>query len=207
MENESIARPEPLSPDEAQAKTAILAECENLAAAGVTIVAVHFDGYGDSGVTEEVKCFDSEYYAYEEHKPVTYDAAYLEEHFEALVPSGTRTIVAGSATWSSTSARAKLLWSETTVLRTIRRLHMRSSHGPSIRARTEQCQENSVAESRTIWRFITGWMSLRLSSPISFIVHFGTMRKASFYVNASLVSPSPTAKANRFRCAISVNSM
>ena len=66
--------------------SAIRAECQTLAAAGVTFVAVHFDGYGDSGVTEEVKCFDSEFYAYEEHKPVTYDAASLEEHFEALVP-------------------------------------------------------------------------------------------------------------------------
>ena len=88
MENDSIAGPEPLSPDEAQAKAAILAECDNLAAAGVTFVAVHFDGYGDSGVTEEAKCFDSDYYAYEEHKPVTHDAAYLQEHFEALVPFG-----------------------------------------------------------------------------------------------------------------------
>ena len=78
----------PLSPEEAQAKAAILAECENLAAAGVTFVAVHFDGYGDSGVTEEVQCFDSEYYAYEELKPVAHDAAYLQEHFETLVPFG-----------------------------------------------------------------------------------------------------------------------
>jgi hypothetical protein len=30
----------------------------------------------------------SEYYAYEEHKPVTYNAAYLQEYFEALVPFG-----------------------------------------------------------------------------------------------------------------------
>ena len=36
----------PLSPEEAQAKAAILAECEELAAARVTFVAVHFDGYG-----------------------------------------------------------------------------------------------------------------------------------------------------------------
>ncbi|HET9306729.1 MAG TPA: hypothetical protein VFO46_11935 [Candidatus Sulfotelmatobacter sp.] len=88
MENESTAGPEPLSPDDAQAKAAILGECDNLAAAGVAFVAVHFDGYGDSGATEEVKCFDSEYYAYEEHKPVTYDATYLQQHFEALVPLG-----------------------------------------------------------------------------------------------------------------------
>ena len=56
---------EPLSAEDAQAKAAILAECEKLAAAGVTFVAVHFDGYGDSGVSEEVRCFDAEYYAYE----------------------------------------------------------------------------------------------------------------------------------------------
>lgn len=88
MENELRTNPEPLSPEEARAKAAILAECENLAAAGVTFAAVHFDGYGDSGVTEEVECFDSEYYAYEEQKAVPHDAAYLQEHFEALVPFG-----------------------------------------------------------------------------------------------------------------------
>ena len=59
-----------------------------MAAAGVTFVAVHFDGCGDSGVTEEVLCFDSDYYAYEEHKGVAHDAAYLQEHFETLVPFG-----------------------------------------------------------------------------------------------------------------------
>lgn len=88
MENDSSVRQEPLSPEEAQAKAAILAECENLAAAGVTFVAVHFDGYGDSGATEEVQCFGSEYYAYEEHKPVEHDVASLQEHFETLVPMG-----------------------------------------------------------------------------------------------------------------------
>jgi hypothetical protein len=82
------ANSQPLSREEAQAKAAILAECENLAAAAVTFVAVHFDGYGDSGVTEEVRCFDSEYYAYEEHEPVAHDASNLQEHFEALVPMG-----------------------------------------------------------------------------------------------------------------------
>ena len=88
MENESMTNPEPLSSEETRAKAAILGECENLAAAGVTFVAVHFDGYGDSGVTEEVQCFSSDYYAYEEHKPVAHDAAYLQEHFETLVPLG-----------------------------------------------------------------------------------------------------------------------
>ena len=88
MENDSTAQPEPLSPDEAEAKAAILGERDNLAAAGVTFVAVHFDGCGDSGATEEVKCYASDYYAYEEHKPAAHDAAYLQEHFEALVPFG-----------------------------------------------------------------------------------------------------------------------
>jgi hypothetical protein len=87
-EIDATTNPDPVPPEEAQAKAAILAECENLAAAGVTFVAVHFDGYGDSGVTEEVQCFDSQYYAYEGLKPVAYDAAYLQDHFEALVPLG-----------------------------------------------------------------------------------------------------------------------
>jgi hypothetical protein len=82
------ANSEPLSPEEAQAKAAILEECETLDAAGVTFVAVHFDGYGDSGVTEEARCFDSEYYAYEEHEPVAHNAIHLQEHFETLVPMG-----------------------------------------------------------------------------------------------------------------------
>jgi hypothetical protein len=77
-----------LPSEEAAAKAAILAECENLSAAGITFVAVHFDGYGDSGVTQEVQCFDSEYYAYEEQKPVSHDASYLQDHFETLVPMG-----------------------------------------------------------------------------------------------------------------------
>src|SRR5262249_11662513 len=88
MENDAMERGQKLSPEEAQAKAAILNECDNLAAAGVTFVAVHFDGCGDSGVTEEVQCFDSEYYVYEEHKPVPHGAAYLQEHFETLVPLG-----------------------------------------------------------------------------------------------------------------------
>ena len=87
-ENEPTENLDPLSPGELQAKAAILTECENLAAAGVTFVAVHFDGYGDSGVTEDVQCFDSDYYAYEENKPMSHGAAYLHEHFEILVPMG-----------------------------------------------------------------------------------------------------------------------
>ena len=78
-----------LEPEQAAAKVAILAECERFAAAGVTLVAMHFDGYGDSGVTEEIACYDSEEYVYcEEHKPLPFDASNLQEHFDALVPYG-----------------------------------------------------------------------------------------------------------------------
>ena len=40
------------------------------------------------GTTEEVKCYGSESYTWEEHEPVKYDASHLQEHFEALVPFG-----------------------------------------------------------------------------------------------------------------------
>jgi len=88
MEQKQQNNTEPLEPQQAAAKAAILAECDKLAAAGVTFVAVHFDGYGDDGTTEEVKCFDSDWYASGEHEPVKYDASYLQEHFEDLVPFG-----------------------------------------------------------------------------------------------------------------------
>ena len=88
MENDAGGKNEALSPQEESAKAAILAECDKLAQAGVTFVAVHFDGYGDDGATEEVKCFDSEWYAYAEHEPLGHDASRLQEHFEALVPFG-----------------------------------------------------------------------------------------------------------------------
>lgn len=55
MQDDSINKNSPLSPEEGKAKAAILAECDKFAAAGVTFVAFHFDGYGDSGATEEVK--------------------------------------------------------------------------------------------------------------------------------------------------------
>jgi hypothetical protein len=88
MENNAGGKNEGLSPREETAKAAILAECDQLAKAGVTFVAVHFDGYGDDGTTEDVKCYDSEWYAWGEHEPVKCDASYLQEHFEALVPFG-----------------------------------------------------------------------------------------------------------------------
>ena len=52
------------------------------------VCAVQFDGYGDDGTTEEVKCYDSECYAWGEHEPVKHDASHLQEHFETLVPFG-----------------------------------------------------------------------------------------------------------------------
>src|SRR5260370_5717138 len=73
---------------QAAAKAAILGQCDRLAAAGVTFVAVHFDGSGDDGATEEVGCYQSDVYAYEECEHVTYDASYLQDHLEALVPYG-----------------------------------------------------------------------------------------------------------------------
>jgi hypothetical protein len=88
MEDTQQNNKQALEPGQAAAKAAILAECDKLATAGVTFVAVHFDGYGDDGTTEEVKCYDSEYYAWGEHEPVKYDASHLQEHFETLVPFG-----------------------------------------------------------------------------------------------------------------------
>ena len=87
MDNNEVRKNEPLS-SEVVAKAAILAECDKFSAAGVRFVAVHFDGYGDDGTTEEVKCYDSDWYAWEEYQPVKYDASHLQKHFDALVPFG-----------------------------------------------------------------------------------------------------------------------
>jgi len=88
MEGTAQNHGQSLEPEQAAAKATLLAECDKLAAAGVTFVAVHFDGYGDSGATEEVKCYDSEWYGWEEHQPVKYDASHLQEHLEVLVQFG-----------------------------------------------------------------------------------------------------------------------
>jgi hypothetical protein len=88
MEQPQQNNEQSLDPEQAAAKTAILAQCDQLAAAGVTFIVVHFDGYGDSGTTDEVKCYDGEWYASGEHESVKYDASHLQEHFEALVPFG-----------------------------------------------------------------------------------------------------------------------
>ena len=77
-----------LPPEEAAAKAAILAECERLTEAGITFVAVHFDGSGDEGVNEDIKCYATEDYAYEESEVQDANFSHLQEHFETLVPYG-----------------------------------------------------------------------------------------------------------------------
>jgi hypothetical protein len=88
MEDKQASDDQRLEPEQAAAKAVILAECEKLAAAGITFVAAHFDGSGDEGATEDVKCYDSEDYAHDEHEPVEHDASHMQDHFEALVPYG-----------------------------------------------------------------------------------------------------------------------
>ena len=88
MEQTQPNNGEAFEPEQAVAKAALLAACDKLAAAGVTFVAVHFDGYGDDGTTEEVKCYDGESYAWGESETVKHDASHLQEQFEDLVPFG-----------------------------------------------------------------------------------------------------------------------
>ncbi len=85
---DNLTYEEQLKLQQVAAKAAILAHCDRLAAARVTFVVVHFDGSGDDGVTEEIKCYDSDVYAYEECEHVAHDASELQEHFDALVPYG-----------------------------------------------------------------------------------------------------------------------
>jgi len=88
MENKPSNSEQSPSPEEAAAKAAILAECDRLAEAGTTFVAVHFDGSGDEGVNEDIKCYATEDYAYEETEVPNANFSYLQEDFEALVPYG-----------------------------------------------------------------------------------------------------------------------
>ena len=88
MEQPQQNHSEPINEQQMAAKAAILAECDKLSAAGITFVAVHFDGYGDDGTTEEVKCYANDWFVSDEHEPVKYDASGLQEHFETLVPFG-----------------------------------------------------------------------------------------------------------------------
>jgi len=88
MQDKEPSNDERLDPEQGAAKAALLAECDELAAAGVTFVAVHFDGSGDEGATEDVKCYDSEDYAHDESEPVEHDASHMQDHFDTLVPYG-----------------------------------------------------------------------------------------------------------------------
>jgi hypothetical protein len=88
MENKPSNSGHSLPREQAAAKAAILAECERLAEAGMTFVAVHFDGSGDEGVNEDIKYYDTEDYAYEESEVSHANFSYLQEHFDTLVPYG-----------------------------------------------------------------------------------------------------------------------
>ena len=88
MEREPSNAEQSLPPEQAAAKAAILAECDRLTEAGITFVAVHFDGSGDEGVNEDIKCYAIEDYAYEESEIQEAHLSCLQEHFETLVPYG-----------------------------------------------------------------------------------------------------------------------
>ena len=88
MEPEPSNAEQALPPEQAAAKAAILAECDRLTEAGITFVAVHFDGSGDEGVNEDIKCYATEDYAYEESEIQEANFSCLQEHFETLVPYG-----------------------------------------------------------------------------------------------------------------------
>jgi hypothetical protein len=88
METKPSSLEQALPPEQAAAKAGILAECGRLAEAGITFVAVHFDGSGDEGVNEDIKCYATEDYAHEESEVQAANFSNLQEHFETLVPYG-----------------------------------------------------------------------------------------------------------------------
>ncbi|HXM60256.1 MAG TPA: hypothetical protein VN950_05325 [Terriglobales bacterium] len=88
MQNQPSNAEQALPPEQAASKAAILAECERLAEAGITFVAVHFDGSSDEGVNEDIKCYATEDYACEESEVQDGNFSHMQEHFEALVPYG-----------------------------------------------------------------------------------------------------------------------
>jgi hypothetical protein len=94
MEQTQQNNGEPLEPQQVVAKAALLAECDRSAAAGVTFVAVHFDGYGDDGTTEEVKCYDGESYAWASTNPLSTMLRTCRNASKISCPSDTRTTAA-----------------------------------------------------------------------------------------------------------------
>src|SRR5579863_6294855 len=88
MESKPSSVEQELPPEQAAAKAAILAECDRIAEAGITFVSVHFDGSGDEGVNEDIKCHVTDDYAYEQSEVPNANFSHLQEHFETLVPYG-----------------------------------------------------------------------------------------------------------------------
>jgi len=88
MQNEPSNAEQAFPPEQVAAKAVILGECDRLAEAGITFVAVHFDGCGDEGVNEQIQCYATEEYAYEESEVAESNFSHLQEHFETLVPYG-----------------------------------------------------------------------------------------------------------------------
>ena len=88
MERELSNPEQTLQPDESAAKAAILAEYERLTEARITFVAIHIDGSGDEGVNEDIKCYATQDYVYEEGEVQAANFSQLQEHFETLVPYG-----------------------------------------------------------------------------------------------------------------------
>ena len=84
MTNEASNAEQAPPPEQVAAKAAILAECERLAEAGITVVAVHFDGSGDEGASEDFKCYVHRRLRYGESEVQDSNFSHLQEHFEAL---------------------------------------------------------------------------------------------------------------------------
>ena len=144
----SNTTPEALEPHQQRAKTLILAARQGLQAAGMTFVAMHFDGAGDEGVNEAVKGYDSESYEHETEDPVDHDLSELQEAFEALVPfdyedgcGGFGDVVLDVQSGTITITRNDRFEDYTTT-------PTRSEHGPSFQA----CPKHS----KTIWRKARG---------------------------------------------------
>ena|SRR6266700_1058349 len=98
MEREPLNAKQALPPEQAAAKAAILAECGRLAEVGITFVAVHFDGSGDEGVNEDIKCYATEDYAYEKAKLRTPTSRTFRSILRHLSPTDMRTAVEALAT-------------------------------------------------------------------------------------------------------------
>ena len=93
MTSETGVNPEPLELEQQTAKPAILAARQELETAGITLVVMSFDGSGDEGINEDIKCYNSDSYDPNESDPVPHDTSGLQAHFEALVSLWIRTRV------------------------------------------------------------------------------------------------------------------